>query len=158
MHVPALGEAVDLTFVSVDEVGELVPDLAGEADGVHDGPPLGTGGDVRDPVDVADCRRGEVVVGGAWGEDDLGNRVAAALVLVLVDQRREDDLHGGDGVEEHEDGLVHGGDDGECEPAVAGSDAAASRDDGGELEGPPRGEGGGVGAPAVAVGDNEERG
>ena len=150
MDVPALGEAVDLTFVGVDDVGELVP--AGEADGFHDGPPPGTGGDVRDPVDVADCRGGEVVLGGARGEDDLGNPAA------LVDQRREDDLHGGDGVEEHEDVLAAEEDDGEREPAVAGADAAASRDDGGELEGPPRGEGGGVGAPAGVVGDHEERG
>ena len=90
MHVPAHGEAVDLTFVSVDDVGELVPDLAGKADGIHDGPPLGTGGDVRDPVDVADHGGGEVILGGARGEDDLGNPVAAGLVLVLVDQRRED--------------------------------------------------------------------
>ena len=150
MHVPALGEAVDLTFVGVDDVGELVP--AGEADGFHDGPPPGTGGDVRDHVDVADRGGGEVILGGARGEDDLGNPAA------LVDERREDDLHGGDGVEEHEDGLAAEEDDGEREPAVAGADAAAPRDDGGELEGPPRGEGGGVGALAVAVGNNEERG
>jgi hypothetical protein len=126
MHVPALGEAIDLTFVGVYDVGELVP--AGEADGVHDGPPPGTGGDVCDPVDIADCRGGEIILGGARGEDDLGNPAA------LIDQRREEDLHSGDGVEEHEDGLAVEEDDRERDSAVAGANAAASQDDGGELE------------------------
>nr|CAB3484829.1 unnamed protein product [Digitaria exilis] len=44
VDVAALGEAVDLTFVCVDDVGELV--AAGEADGVEDGPPPGPGGDM----------------------------------------------------------------------------------------------------------------
>ena len=153
IHVAALGEAVDLTtFVGVDDVDEMVP--AGEAVEVHDGPPPGTGGDVRDTVIFAYRRGGEVVLGGVRGEDDLGNPAA------VVDQRREEDLHGGDGVEEHQNGLVAGEGDGEREPAVAaGANAAASRDDGGELEGPPRREGSGVGAPAGVVvgGDHEER-
>nr|CAB3487357.1 unnamed protein product [Digitaria exilis] len=121
VDVAALGEAVDLTFVCVDDVGELVP--AGEADGVEDGPPPCPGGDIGDPVDVADGGGGEVVFGGCRGEDDLGDPAA------LVDQGREDDLYGGDGVEEDEDGLAREERDGEREPARLPETMAASSKD-----------------------------
>lgn len=149
MDVPVASEAVDPTFFVVDDVGELIS--GGEADGVEDGPPPGPGGDVCEPVDVADGGGGEVVPGGVGREDELGDPPA------LVDQRREEDLGGGDGVEEAEHALAAVEADGEGEPAVAGADAAPAREDGLELEGAVRRERGGGGAAPGVVEDDEER-
>jgi hypothetical protein len=79
MHVPAPCEAVDLTFVGVDDVGELVP--ARDADEIHDGPSPSTNSDVGDPVDVVDGHHSEILLGGVRGEDELGHPPA------LIDQR-----------------------------------------------------------------------
>lgn len=148
MHVSAPREAVDLTFVVVDDVGELV--AGDEADGVEDGPPPGARGDVGDPVDVADGGGGVVVLGGAGREHDLGDPPA------LVDQGREDDLRGGDGVEKHERALPAVERDGQDEPPVAGPDASAPRQYRREVEAPPRREGRRRGA-HPGVGQHEER-
>jgi hypothetical protein len=104
MHIPPC-EAVDLTFVGVDNASELVP--TSEAKGVHDGALLGAGSDIGDPVDVTDGRGGEVLLGRVGGEDDLGDPRA------LIDQRQEDELDGEDGVDEDEHGLAHKERDGE---------------------------------------------
>ena len=151
MDVPIAGEAEDPTFFMVDDVGELIS--AGEADGIEDGPPPGPCGDVGEPVDVADGGGGEIVRGGVGREDELGDPPA------LVDQRRKDDLGGGDGVEEAEHALAAVEADGEGEPPVAGANAPSPREDGLELEGAVRGERGrGRAAPGVVEDDEERRG
>jgi len=133
----------------IDDVGELIS--AGEADGIEDGPPPGSGGDVGQPVDVADGGSGEVVPGRVGRKDELGDPPA------LVDQRWQEDLGGGDGVEEAEHALAAVEADGEGEPSVAGADASPPREDGLELEGAVRRERGGRGAAPRVVEDDEER-
>ena len=149
MDISIAGEAVDPTFFMVDDIGELIS--AGEANGIEDGPPPGPRGDVGEPVDVADGGGGEVVPGGVGREDELGDPAA------LVDQRRQKDLRGGDGVEEAEHALAAVEADGEGEPAVAGADASAPREDVLELEGAVGGERRGGGAAPGVVEDDEER-
>lgn len=84
--------------------------------------------------------------------DDLGDHP-----YDIVDQRWQDNLYGGDGIEEDDDSAtLEVGDDGERDPRSVGADAAAVVGD----KGPARGEGGGESAarsPPPVAGDEEER-
>lgn len=154
MDVSIACEAVDSVFlIMVDDVSELVS--TGEADGVEDCPPLGPGGDIGEPVEVADGDGREVVAGGAAREDELGLGHPPAAVY----QWRQEDLGGGDRVEEAEQAPATVDAEGEGEPSIAGAYAVCPEGDGLELEGAARGgtEARGGRAAPVVVGDDEEQ-
>ena len=129
----------------VGNIGKPISSL--EGDWIEDGPPLGPGCDIGEPVAVADGGGGEVVSGGVGRKDDLGDPPAP------VGQRRQSNLGGGDGVEEVEHALLAAG---EGEPSAAGANAPSPQADGLELEGAARRQRGGRGPAPGGVEDDEE--
>ena len=68
------GEVVYRTFAIEEDVGELISCV--KADGIKDGPLLVTCHNVTKPIDPTNGGGGEVVLGGARCEEDLGDEPA----------------------------------------------------------------------------------